>query len=265
MKTHIIRLESVVPNGLGGPEASCIDLIYSFLLQEYQLDLYSYIHINQIGEDLNELVLKQGNQIYINIRYPVDKNFNSRNLQEKNRLRLDCIHTALLRIAESDKKLDIHKLELIKLRIIENNFRFDIIYKIFKAKKSSTFISKIIIVPFVDKFDFYVMIENEGKEVCKLLIYEGIPSTHYIEQFFFSGKFKKEEEFILKGKENEVEIHVLIKTFKVITINLTRYEKAPSFEMNRFGISKTDKQRAYEDWLHSLPPATAAVIRKSHN
>lgn len=264
MKLHILRLESVVPNGLGGPEASCINLLYSFLLQGYKLDLYSYIHINQIGKDLTELIQKEGNQIYINICYPVDKNLNLRNIQEKNMIRLDCIHTALLRIAAFDKKLDIHKLELIKARLVENNFQFNIIYKIFKAKKSSL-ISKIIIVPFLNKFDFYVMIENAGQEVCKLLIYEGIPSTHYIEQFFFSGRFKNEEEFILTGKENEVEIHVLISTFKVIAVNLTRYKKAPSFEMNRFGISETDKQRAHEDWLHSLPPATAAILRKSHN
>jgi putative transposase len=108
-KTHILRLESVVPHGVGGTEAGIIDLIYAFLLQEYGQDIYSYIHVNQIGEDLDEVIIKDGKNIYINVRYPAIEGLEQRSTKERNRIRLDVAHTALLKIAEYEKKLDVTK------------------------------------------------------------------------------------------------------------------------------------------------------------
>jgi hypothetical protein len=71
VKTNIFRLISVVKHGVGGSGAGMLDLIFSFLLQEFELDIYSYITINQIGDDLNEFVMKEGKNVHINIRYPV--------------------------------------------------------------------------------------------------------------------------------------------------------------------------------------------------
>src|ERR1700750_616627 len=118
MKLHIFRLESVVPEGVGGPEAGAIDLIYSILLQECDCDYYTYIHINQIGDDLNEVILKENKKIYINVKYP-SKGFSSKSTSEKNLIRLDIIHLALLRIADKEKKLDVNKLEQIKNLILQ--------------------------------------------------------------------------------------------------------------------------------------------------
>jgi hypothetical protein len=103
MKLHILRLGSVVPEGVGGPEAGSIDLIYSYLLQEYNCAVYPQIHINQIGDELEEFVMKMSGKMRVNIKYS-SKGFDSKSIEEKNLIRLDVVHTALLRIAEKEKK-----------------------------------------------------------------------------------------------------------------------------------------------------------------
>src|SRR5688572_4216824 len=94
-----LRLGSVVAHGVGGPEAGAVDLIYLFLLMEYRQNIYRAIFINQIGDDLNEVIIKQGKEIYVNVRHPAPVDFDLKSDEEKNRIRLDVIHTGLLRIA----------------------------------------------------------------------------------------------------------------------------------------------------------------------
>src|ERR1700683_733173 len=114
MKTGV-RLGSVVAHGVGGPEAAALDLIYFFLLQEFGQALYSHIIINQIGNNLDEFVMKEpGNKIHVNIRYPAYEDFEAKSKDEKNMIMLDVIHSALLRVADYDKKLDIIQLEGIR-------------------------------------------------------------------------------------------------------------------------------------------------------
>ena len=126
MKTDIIRLGSLVKEGVGGPETGAIRLIYSYLLQEMQLDFYDLIIINQIGEDLDELIISTGSKkVNINIRYATNELFDNKSIREKNIIRLDIIHTALMRLAVEDKRMGISKLEAIKNRILESNFSFE--------------------------------------------------------------------------------------------------------------------------------------------
>lgn len=265
MKTHILRLGSVVPHGVGGPEAGTMDLIYTFLLQEFELDIYSYIHINQVGDDLNEFVMKEGKKIYINIRYPVYEDFERKSVTEKNSIRLDIIHTALLRLAAEDKKMKATKLEALKNKILEQNFSFHIVYKNHVNKKNKNLIAKVIIHPEEDRFNFYALIEENEREKCRLLIYSGKTTDYYIDALFFYGKWKNINEFIITGKRKEIEIHISIDKCSVEYVNLTSYGKAPFFEMMRADTSKQDRARAHEDWLHSLPPAHAAIIRQAEN
>ena len=102
MKLHIFRLNSIAPGGVGGPEAGALDLIYSLLLQKFDSHVYSHIFINQIGDDLDEGIFRNGKEIAINIKYPVE-NFDEKFVKEKNIIRLEIIHMALLRIAEKEK------------------------------------------------------------------------------------------------------------------------------------------------------------------
>src|SRR5687768_12109646 len=259
------RLESVVPHGVGGPEAGAINLIYSILLKEFEQDFYRFF-INQIGNDLNEFEMKgPGNKIYINIRYPGYHDFETKTVDEKNRIRLVIIHTALLRVAKFDKRLDIHKLELIRDKIIEMNFHFEFTIKKFVNTKNRGLIAKIVVIPQMDKFSYYVVIENGGTETGKLLIYEGGTSLYYFPMFFQKGQWISNNEIIITGKENIVETHVLINENRVEYVNLTPYEKPPLFELMKSDISKEDKKKASKDWHHSLPPHIDAALNYEAN
>src|SRR5690349_2971999 len=101
MKTKPFFLNSVVPHGVGSSrETEVIELIYAFLLKKYKADIYSF-SINQIGQDLEEFILKEpGNRIHINLRYPAHPDFENKTAQERNLIRLEVIYTALLKIAE---------------------------------------------------------------------------------------------------------------------------------------------------------------------
>jgi hypothetical protein len=266
MRTQL-RLNSVVRHGVGsGPESGAIDLIYAFLLTEFEQDIYKYISINQIGNDLKEFVMKEaGDKIYVNICYPVYEDFETKNLDEKNHLRLDVIHTALLRVANQYGKLEIKKLEQIKEKVINNNFSFDFVCKIYRYKKSKNLLAKIIVHPEMDRFDYYCLIEENDKVKCKVKIYSGLTDLYYYRDLFSDVKWKSQDEIIITGKAKQVEISVLINECTAAFKNLTQYEKAPYFEMMRGDIPKSEREIAHLNWLHSLPPAHAALLRESHN
>lgn len=265
MKTQL-RLNSVVPHGVGsGSESLALDLIYEFLLHEFGQDIYRYISINQIGSELNEFVMKEpGNKIHVNIRYPAYEDFEMRSGDEKNMIRLDVVHAALVRVAEYDKKLDVGQLEAIRKKIIANNFSFDFVCRTYVNKQSSNLIAMIIVNPTMDRFEYYVQVEEDKKLKCKLHIYRGRPGVHFAE-FFFYGKWKGKNELIIWGKKKEVEIHVLVDECRADFVNLTLYNNPPYFTVMRADISEEDREKSYQDWQHSLPPAVAAVIRQANN
>lgn len=266
MKTQI-RLNSVVPHGVGSSaESGAIDLIYTFLLHEFDQSVYRYISINQIGPDLNECVIKErGKNIHVNICYPVYDDFETKSVDEKNRIRLDVIHSALLRIVEQDKKLDIKKIEAIKREILDKNFSFEFLLKTFVNRKKSSLVAKIIVRPEIKSFDYFLLVEEKGVVICKMLIYKGMTNLSYFDLFFKEGKWRNEKELIITGKEKQVQLHVFIDGCKVENINLTPYSKPPLFEMFRVDISDGDREKAHKDRLHSLPPAIAANVRESEN
>lgn len=265
MKTEL-RLGSIVTHGVGGPECGAIELIYIYLLHEFGQDIYSRIGINQVGDDLEEFVMKEsGNRIHVNIRFPVYEDFEAKSLDEKNKIRLDIIHTALLRIAEYDKKLEINRLDAIREKILIHNFSFEFIYKAYRHKNNPSLVSKIVIHPLMDKFIFYAVIENDGEIKCKQIIFTGIATFFYIDRYFFYVKWKSENELIIWGKEKTVETHFFIDTCTIDVINLTAYENPPYYTLMKVGISDENREKANKDWMHSLPPHIAAAIRKANN
>ena len=207
MKTGLLRLDSTVPDGVGGSEAGAISLLYSFLLQEYGLTNYKYIHINQIGDEVEEVILSRGKEVYVNVRYPSPPTFKSLSEEQKNEVRLTIIHLALLRIAEKYTLLDIEKLELIKHKISVSSFRVELIYKSVLSK-DNTWLLRIIIEPSQEKFTFYA-IALQGEEIkCKTLLYEGKPTDYYIDDLFSIVKWKGKDKVIVSGKQSEVEFHL---------------------------------------------------------
>ena len=262
LKTHILRLDSVVPHGVGGPQAGMLDLIYAFLLQDYGQTAYSYIHINQIGDDLNELIIKEGKKIYINIRYPAHEDFEQKNAEEQNRIRLEVVHTALLRIAEHDRKLEVEKLQAIRQRILDRNFSFDFVYRTFTNKKHSNLTAKVLVHPQISKFTFYVQVEQDENVVCRVPVYHGKTTDWYF-PMFSKGKWKGDKAFSIVNKE--VEIRVLLDECWAEIINLTPYDNPPHFQMMKAELSTEERDKSYEDWLHSLPPAVASVVTNQLN
>jgi hypothetical protein len=262
MKTEIINLGSVVKNGVG-PKNGAINLIYSYLLQEYGLNLYNRIKINQIGDDLEELIMREYKNIHISIRYPADPDYDKKTISEKNNFRLNIIHAGLLRLAHTYNKLDVDKLEAIRSKILENNFLFDIPYKSFINPKQKNQVAKIIIHPQESTFTVYVTIEENGQRRCRILLYNGRPTDYYITAFFSYGKWYGNNKVVISGKYKEVEMHVDVNKCNVDIVNLSRYEKPPFFEMMRSEISESDHEKAHQNWLDSLPPGMADFIREN--
>jgi hypothetical protein len=230
MQAEILRLESVVKHGVGGAKTSAINLIYSLLLKKHKINFYSYIFINQVGEDLNEFVMTEEKNVYINIRYPTYEDYELKTVAERDIIRLEVIHNALLRLAEADKRIEETTLNEIKKEIIDKSFCFELEYKNWPNKKYEGLNARVIIEPKEDWFDFYLLIERNGTKICKVHIYRGRPSLHYAESFFFYGTWKISNEFVIEGKIKEVEIHIIVDKCSVSYINLTAYEKAPHFE-----------------------------------
>ncbi len=255
-------MHSVVPHGVGSSsEASAIELIYAILLRRFDADVYSF-SINQIGNDLEEFILKEpGNKIHINFRYPAYKDFESKTVQERNLIRLEVIHAALLKIAENDSKVAADKLNLIKEDIIENDFNYEFQVKQFTNRKNKDLVAKIILHPRVDKFVYYISIENKGQEFLRLLLYNGLPGYDYFTKFFQKGKWRGENEVIITGKDNIVETHVLLDQKRIDFINLTNYENPPMFQLMKADISKKEKERALNDWYDSLPLEMSITLR----
>ena len=263
MKVHLIRLNSVVPHGVGsGPESAAIDFIYTHLLQKYEQFVYSWTNINQIGEDLKEFITRDaGNKIHVNIRYPAHHDFENKTEQEKNEIRLDFVHTALLKIAEKYKGLEIRKLELIRAEILQRNFHFEIVYKTFINKKTPILTCKIIIIPKMKEFEYYAIISNGNVDICKHRIFKGIPGYFYIDRYFCYGKWK-DNEVIISGKEKIVEIHISIDDCKAAIINLTPYDNPPYFTLMRADITVEEREKAYKDWHLSLDPSHLETLKR---
>ncbi|MGZ3838571.1 MAG: hypothetical protein ACXVMS_17155 [Flavisolibacter sp.] len=261
------RLISIVPHGVGGPEAGAICLIYAKLLHEFGQDFYN-ITVNQIGEgtDPDEIILKEpGNKIHINIRYPAPEDFETRSGGEKNRYRLDVVHAALNRIADHDGMYDKLKLEEIRSKILEHDFSFQFHLKKFVCPKRKDLIASIVVEPMMDMFLYFVVVESNGKKIHKILIYQGQTDLYGFRMFFQNGKWNSENGLILSGKENVVQTHIFIWENRAEFVNLTQYEKPPIFEMMKVGISEEEKEKAHQDWLDSLPPYVAAIITQQLN
>ena len=261
-----LRLNSVVQHGVGSSsESLALDMIYEFLLHEFGQDLYDYISINQIGDDLDEFIQKEsGNKIHINLRYPIYEDFESKRVEEKNKIRLNVIHTALLRISEFDRQLEPSHLEAIKIKILANDFSFEFVCNEYNNSKNGRLSGKLIVRPLIDKFEYYIAIENEGQLKCRSLIYDSRPGTDFNE-FFKYGKWRGENELIISGTRKEVELHVVVSECKTLFVNLTAYANPPYFTVMRTDVSEEERKKAYKDWLHSLPPAVAAIVRKANN
>ena len=266
MKTHILRLNSNVTNGIGSsPECAALDMIYTFLLTEHNLNVYNYINIIQIGSEQDELIRKEGNNVHICIRFPTVEGFDDKPIEERNIMRLELIHAALLRLDAWENKLDQSKLQSIKDLILHNNFCFELTYKTFPSVINPGLIGKVLINPQIDRFNFYVQVEDTNRIICKKLVYSSIPIDTFLDYFFSRGKWRGMTKLTISGKIKELEIQVDVDTCEITVVNLSRYSNPPTFQVFKYGLTKEEGDKAYADWLHSLDPSVAGVISRSQN
>lgn len=267
MNIEYFRLVSVDPQGIGNKGNGQIDLLYSSLLNLYGLNYYKSIKVNQIApnQGIKEFVEIEKGFVHVNIIYIIDPRFDSLADFEKNKIRLEVIHAGLLRLAKEDDKFAKVKLERIRNEILENKFDFAI--EVFKKENpvDNKFLSKLIIRPQSGYFDFFLQVINEGHRVCEIHLYKGKSTPFYVDSFFSKIIWVGINQLIIEGEEKQMRIIIDINECNVSFDNLTSYSKPPLWEMMRVGLTQEENNNAYENWLHSLPPAYSAIIRNSDN
>jgi hypothetical protein len=267
MKIDIFRLTSIDPDGVGNEENGLVDLLYSFLLWRNGLDYYKYILVNQIGknQNINEIVQIKGGRVHINLIHATDKNFDQLDDIRKNMAKVDIIHDGLQRLGKVDPRFSTELLNKVRDQIVSNNFSV-VLESVGKDSPFEKGVSgKMIILPTSKYFDYCLLIKNGDKEVCRQFIYRGMPTSYYYYSLFSSAKWKNRTTFIVEGREKQMRLKLDVSNCKVVFENLTQYPSPPLWEMMKVGISEQESKSAYENWLHSLPPAVAAMIRVHEN
>jgi len=258
----MLRLGSIVEYEFG-PNTGAISLIYSHLLKKYDVDIDKDILVNHIGTELQEQIVRHGNQLGINIRWTLPGDFRKLDSSNKNLVFMEIINEALLRLASERPQIDIIKIKAILQEILDKKFSFDIIYKSFVNKLREGQIAHVLVHPELEKFNYYLSIEEDKIEKCRVMIYSGKTTAFYIPDLFSYGKWKGVEEFIVTGKRSEIEIHIYLEGCKVTFINMSGDSaKAPLFELFK---SETDEKKSLQDYLYSLNPALSAIITQSLN
>ncbi|HVU57811.1 MAG TPA: hypothetical protein VHD83_22270 [Puia sp.] len=256
----MLRLGSVVEYEFG-PNTGAISLIYSHLLKKYDVEIDKDILVNHIGAELQEQIVRHGNQLGINIQWTLPSDFKLLGSHNKNLVFMEIINEALLRLAIESPQIDIIKIKAIRQEILDKGFSFDIVYKSFVNKNRGGQIAHVLIHPELEKFNYYLSIEEDKIERCRVMLYSGKTTAFYIPDLFFYGKWKGIKEFIVSGKRSEIEIHVCLDGCRVTFVNLSGDSaKAPLFELFK---SETDEKRSLQDYLYSLNPALSAIIIQS--
>lgn len=267
MKVDIFRMTSIDPYGVGNKENGLLDLLYSYFLNKYGLDYYPYLVVNQIHQEqgIEEFVDIQKNEAFVSIVFNTAPSFETLDDLHKNKIRLDLIHAGLLRLSEKDERFSKSILEKIKREILDSNFTFDLPGEIRKNPKDESTIFRFVLRPHTKYFDHFFLIQRDGKDLCKMHVYRGKPYTSYFESFFSKVTWKPNNRIVIEGKEKQMKITFDFEKCKILFENLTQYPKPPLWEMSRADISEKENLTAYENWIHSLPPGYAAIIRNSEN
>ncbi len=261
-----LRLISIDPNGIGNEGNGMLDILYSYLLYENGLSFYKYIKINQIhqSQDIKEFVDFDKGKVHVNIIHNTPSNFDYLDDISKNKIRLEVIHAGLLRISKEDERLQKDKLEKIREEILlkKNYFIIDGIVSVNPFDKNIT--CKILITPQAKYFIFSLDVKNKDSYLCKVDLYRSKPLVYYLDSFFSIIKWINKDELYVGGKAKQMSILLNLSNCDIQFKNLTQYNKPPLWEMGKTETNNTEKRVAYENWLDSLPPEYAAVIRNSN-
>lgn len=265
-KLDYLRLISIDPYGIGNEGNGMIDILYSHLLNENGLSFYKYIKINQIhqSQDIKEFVDFDRGKVHVNIIHNTPSNFDHLDDFSKNKIRLEVIHKGLLRLSKEDERFQKNKLEEIREELLSKKFYFVIEGVVLVNPFEKNIISKISITPHSKYFIFSLEVKNENGVLCKANLYTSKPLVYYLDSFFSVMKWINKDELCVGGKSKEMNILLKLSNCDIRFKNLTRYNKPPLWEMGRAEATDIEKKVAYENWLDSLPPEYAAVIKNNN-
>lgn len=265
-KLDYLRLISIDPYGIGNEGNGMLDILYSYLLRENGLSFYNYIKINQIhqSQGIKEFVDFDKGKVHVNIIYNTPSNFDFLDDFSKNKIRLELIHEGLLRLSKEDERFQKGKLEKIREEILLKKFYFIIEGVISVNPFDKNIISKILITPQPKYFIFSLEVKNENNFLYKVNLYISKPLVYYLDSFFSIMKWTKKDELYVSGKSKQMNILLNLSNCDIQFKNLTQYNKPPLWEIGKAEASDTEKKVAYKNWLDSLPPEYAAVIRNNN-
>lgn len=256
----MLRLISITEEVINS-YAEGISLIYGGMLNKNELTFYSHIHIIHTGEKDQDFVF-EGNRKNIDVRisYDLETDFALKDDYFIQLTMVNIIHDALINLARQDSRLNIEILNSIKAEIVERPFDFRIKYKTFVHPKDKALSLNVIVHPLLRYFNIYLELEKNGEIATNLLIYKGINVPTYFSDFFSKGKWVKKE-FILSGKDTDMEIHLSLEDYSLKYVSTSGIEgKAPKFELMKIDA---DRKTALAEYLHTLNPAIVAILMGS--
>ncbi len=220
MKHNIFHLESVVPNGVGGPTVGALDFIYGYYLVKYNLNVYKYIQINQIDETLEEFIGVERKCVHINFKIKSPENFIKLSYTEKSIFRLEVIHQAMQHLAYYNNRFSIELLNEIKNKILASNFSFVFDFKT-SVNKLNKQLKATIKIDFLERsFNFILEISENGNIKNSIVFYKGLTTTGYFNDLFSTLKWKANQVIEISGKASDVIIEYDINTNVLSYLNI---------------------------------------------
>lgn len=245
MKTSIL-ITSVGPNTIQRKDSEALSLYYTILFEKYGLNFYSSIMINHISDNFEEIILREGKSISINIKWPIEYQLDQIDERKRNEIRLDVVHEALKRISEKERKIDLHLLVTIKKLILESNFSFEYAYK--KIVLSNSGEVNFIVKPLEKSFDYYIEFKLGKIRKCNIFLFSGLTSMTYLKDLFHNIEISQKK-IIIVDKHNECEFRIDLETCSYSLINKSKFNEPLLFLLVKANVREDIRQQAYDQYV----------------
>lgn len=234
--------------------------IYNFLYALHNINFYEFITIElSVGEK------EKFRLAYLNNRRPfIFVNFSPQDFYaiddavSKKIFLLNTLHEILINLSETDHHIPSSTLTSFKETILKRNFNFAIALLQVANPKMPNSTGELYVVPDLCFFNFFVKLQTPDKQLISL-IYSGLPSEYYINDLFYSGRWKGLKEFVIKGKRSEMQFHIYLESGKTELENITKSDSSPVFNM--FKANAGSKELS--DYVNAQPEQIKLLINNS--
>lgn len=238
-----------------------LSYIYSELFKQQGINFYDVITIELSNDEEEEYRVFGTNtkRLFVFKKFNADTYYGINDDAEKKMFLLSIFKQTTREIARRDNRINILQLDSIEKLILDYDFEFAFVrHSVFNKQRNRSV--SLIVKPLISYFEFYLEASQGTETGCDVLIYRGKPSDYYLDDLFFSGKWKAQNEYVLKGRRSEVEFHFFVDSCVVDLINVSANQAdTPIFNMFKFGAGEGEL-RAYID---SLNPDLASAMRRA--